>query len=844
MNVFVSETCFRQVFGSAKGSSTQRQDDFNRLVARLQAAQTRDDLQVKGLGTKKYRSINHDVYGVDLNNGLTAERVIFYFLDPNNAEEAACFDRYRQPGQAETVLLAYCSEHDAQHRSAQLVASAHARGDVPQVVQALPDTSELAELERIERLEVPWRTYAPGDLERYGSPRTPVLTADKFRIVNDFLSRERPLLVTGAAGSGKTELGLRILADYTRSREQGSIRALYLTFSQRLLSEVETRCPDDVRPSCDFLTFETLLRTLSNDPAMRFAGPHSFNRFAAALRSRSGMGGTDRHRMLRLLDERGGGCVYAEVYGVIGGSMGAAWDRLDPAALAPAPAHAPVSQKAPDVPAPLISEEAYLALPEERCGLTDDRDRRAAYAVAEAYQRWNDTAGYAAHNAVALELAARVDLPRYDLVIADEVQDLTEVQIELLHRLVGGLLFMTGDANQVLAPTAFEARRLLRMDRRLAITRLQGNFRNPEVICDLANAVGELRASSRRLNARRGIEDAPEQSFNRSVGRALWWIGDDEEALVRMADEGANVALVTDAATARRLGEGSSSVFTVEQIKGMEFENVILYNVLAGSEERFDALYAEGPKDASLHRVLNKLYVGVTRSCGSLLVAEPRSTETLRRLVRADRDFERVASLDDVNFDLDVTARGYLSVGRTLKEQGAWSAARANLERALSIRPDAPGGLTAREREDAERLLRACAIYAANRPDNTPEDRLVGLLEEAGLYEEALPHARAALDVRREALLTLAADRRLDGARYNAAARVAAFEAQLARTGLDLPDLFGVSTAYDELLVWYLSERCDDLELFALETASRVETLTASLRRTVAAMSHPVERTL
>ena len=61
MNVFVSETCYRQVFGSKKGSSAQRVDDFNRLVGRLQAARTRSDLMVKGLGTKKYRSMGRDV---------------------------------------------------------------------------------------------------------------------------------------------------------------------------------------------------------------------------------------------------------------------------------------------------------------------------------------------------------------------------------------------------------------------------------------------------------------------------------------------------------------------------------------------------------------------------------------------------------------------------------------------------------------------------------------------------------------------------------------------------------------------------------------------------------------
>lgn len=838
MNVFVSETCYRQVFGSKKGSSAQRVDDFNRLVARLQAARTRADLMVKGLGTKKYRSLGHDVYGVDLNNGLTAERVIFLFVETGDERARACFDRYGQPGQAESVLLCYCSEHDSQHRHARQVGLAGARGDVPDVALALPD-AQRAELEAVERFEVPWRAYAPGDLERYGRPRTPVLTDDKFRIVNDFLARERPLLVTGAAGSGKTELGLRVLADFARSSESGSVRALYLTFSQRLLTEVETRCPDDVRPSCSFLTFETLVRSLAGDPGMRFAGPGAFARFVEALRARPAMGGQDRPRMLRLLDERGPGCVFAEVYGVVGGCMGASWDRLDAAGaggLDPA--------VSPDAVPALLARDAYLGLPDERCGLSGERDRAAAYAVAQAFDRWSAAARLASLNAVAARLAAATARGAYDLVIVDEAQDLTEVQLELLHRLAGGVpvcardphatapvrLFLTGDVNQVLAPTAFDARRLMRMDARLQIERLNGNFRNPEAVCRLANALGLLRASSRRLPARRGVEGADERSFNRSPGRTLWWVGDDEDALLAMADEGANVALVCDAASYRRLRGRSASVFTVEQVKGMEFENVILWGVFAAAEARLDGLFSDGPKDASLHRVLNKLYVGVTRSCGSLLVAEPRRTQALDRLVGLDPRLERVRDLADVDFELDATARGYLAVGRTLKEQGAWSAARANLGRALAIAEADPGSLAPGEVEEAQRLVRACRVYEENDPEAVPEARLAQLFERAGLYEEALPHARAALDDRRVALLTLAADRRLDGARFGPADRVAAFEEACARTGLDVAELYGVAPFYDDLLDWYLEQRRDDLELFALETCEHARGALAVLR--------------
>ncbi len=838
MNVFVSETCYRQVFGTKKGSSLRRIDDFNRLVGRLQEAGSRADLQVKGLGTKKYRSMGgRDIYGIDLNNGLTAERVVFRFVEPDDEEAAAKFGRYGDAGQAETVLLCYCSEHDSQHRHARQVAEATSKGLAPDIAMTLPDAA-VAELARVEANEVPWRTYAEGDLERYGRPRTPVLTEDKFRIVGDFLASDGPMLVTGAAGSGKTELGLRILHDFVRSRIAEGVeppRVLYVTFSQRLLAEVESRVGSEVRASCDFMTFDTVLRSRHADPDLRFANARVFSSFISALEARPAMGGPDRSRMLRLVEARGQGCVYAEVYGVIFGSMGHLWDRW------PASGGEPAS--------PLLSEEAYLALPDAQCGLTSRADRMVAYRIAQAFWRWICAARLGERSQSSISLATAVEKPSYDLVIADEVQDLTEVQVELLARLAGGVpgsgpcrLFMTGDVNQVLTPTAFDARRFLRLGRGLRVERLMGNFRNPEAVCEVANAVATVRQESLRLPARRAGEAHAERAFNRSAGRTLWCISSDEELLCQLVDEAANIALVCDPATYRRLRPSCSSVFTVEQVKGMEFDNVVLYGVLSAEQERFDAVLSPGPKDASLHRPLNRLYVGLTRSCGSLLVVEPRGGQMLARLVALDAHFEHVADPLDVDFDLDASAYGYLQVALTLKEQGAYAQARANFERSLAVSdrcsrlPQAPGmpvvadePLSAGEEEEARRQMAICSIYLEY-GESATEGELVEAFERAGYYEEALPHAKAALDERRCALLTLAADRGADGARFSVSDRLDAFEHVTLRLGLDLPDLWGVTDEYDRLLMWYVGERADDLELLAMETTELATHVASVLR--------------
>ena len=46
---------------------------------------------------------------------------------------------------------------------------------------------------------------------------------------------------------------------------------------------------------------------------------------------------------------------------------------------------------------------------------------------------------------------------RYQMIICDEVQDFTELQLLLLARLIvsGGQLFFTGDLHQMILPSAF-----------------------------------------------------------------------------------------------------------------------------------------------------------------------------------------------------------------------------------------------------------------------------------------------------------------------------------------------------------------------------------------------------
>ncbi|MDD5985628.1 MAG: UvrD-helicase domain-containing protein, partial [Turicibacter sp.] len=167
----------------------------------------------------------------------------------------------------------------------------------------------------------------------------------------------------------------------------------------------------------------------------------------------------------------------------------------------------------------LIPKEIYLKLDEQYC-LYSSSQRELLYELTLRYQMFLSAEGKVDENDMARQFLNRLmnqKVPLFDFVIADEIQDLTEIQIYCLIRLArnrNNLLF-SGDINQTIRPTYFHTGRiesiLKTSNTHLGFIKHQlvKNYRSTKEVVDLANQVVNLRIQRLGLNKKNDYHEIP-----------------------------------------------------------------------------------------------------------------------------------------------------------------------------------------------------------------------------------------------------------------------------------------------------------------------------------------------
>ena len=284
---------------------------------------------------------------------------------------------------------------------------------------------------------------------------------------------------------------------------------------------------------------------------------------------------------------------------------------------------------------PLLTLREYESLGRKRAP-NFPFDRRDIHRIAEYYQdrleRSSRFDEIDLTRAALQRLEQDDDRFRYDLVVCDEVQDFTDVQLALLFRLAADPLrtVLAGDPKQIINPSGFRweevrARYYERGLRVPEVINLSVNFRSVGNIVALAN---ELLALKRSLVGLAGGEIAERWTFR---GRPPLLVdGVSEPELLRaMRRAGAGqVVLVRTPAERDRLRAElrTELVFTINDAKGLEFDAVLLWRFTEsdGSAARWRRIAQERRHaDADAPHVrheINLLYVAVTRARNTLVI--------------------------------------------------------------------------------------------------------------------------------------------------------------------------------------------------------------------------------
>jgi hypothetical protein len=461
---------------------------------------------------------------------------------------------------------------------------------------------------------------APLNYVNPSAPRVHIL--DKILSFDELqesaLLQRPPLILIGSAGSGKTVLTLEKLRQLP-----GDI--LYVTHSPFLVDNARSlyyanHYENDAQDVA-FFSFIEFVQSIAVPPGR----PISFTDFAAWFaRNRGSCPIKDAHPL------------FEEFNGVLTGSA---------------------------VTRPYLSLDEYLALGIRRSIFTGE-DRPAVYALFRRYLESLKTGDRYDLNLVCFEHHARCR-PMYDFVVADEVQDLTAVQLSLVLKSlrIPEQFVLCGDSNQIVHPNFFSWATVKsffyqqRLNGQQEIVRvLNTNYRNSPQVTDLANRLLLIK------NARFGSIDRESHYLVRPISENAGTVEfhQDTDAVRRDIDSKTGrstrfavlVMREEDKEEARRSFR-TPLVFSIREAKGLEYENIILLNFVSANARPFaeivagvtaddlaaDFTYArakdKGDKSLEAYKFfINALYVAVTRAVRNVYLLERAASHPLLDLLR------------------------------------------------------------------------------------------------------------------------------------------------------------------------------------------------------------------
>jgi hypothetical protein len=435
-----------------------------------------------------------------------------------------------------------------------------------------------------------------------------------------------PLIIIGSAGSGKTALMLEKLKLLGGS-------ALYVTLSPFLIENARNlyyaNHYENDRVEVDFLSYRELLETILV-PSGRELTFREFEQWFARHRHASRI--RDSHKL------------FEEFRGVITG-----WS----------------------VDRAFLSRNDYLDLGVRQSIFTSD-EREEVYALFGKYRNMLQETNFYDVNILSWQYLPNAR-PAYDFAVVDEVQDLTNVQMYLIlkHLRKPNDFIIGGDANQIVHPNFFSWAHVKTLfyvggvgDGREIIRILHTNYRNSPQVTEIANRLLMIK------NARFGSIDRESNYLVRCISENegdLALLSAEPAAMkelnekTRKSTHFAVLVLRQEDKAGARVHFKTPLVFSIQEAKGLEYENIILFNFVSGSAQEFREIidgvskedllqemrYAR-PKDKSDKSAeaykffINSLYVAVTRAVRNLYVVEQDHRHGLFELLGLKRASDRV----------------------------------------------------------------------------------------------------------------------------------------------------------------------------------------------------------
>ncbi|TVP95691.1 MAG: hypothetical protein EA374_03355 [Acholeplasmatales bacterium] len=294
---------------------------------------------------------------------------------------------------------------------------------------------------------------------------------------------------------------------------------------------------------------------------------------------------------------------------------------------------------------PLMSEFEYVEAMHDKYTEYDEDTRKKIYTFArDVYQKHLETHTLYDDNDLARGLLKKIDhrtVEFLDFVFIDELQDLTELQTLALAKLATNPqdVMMSGDVSQIINPTFFVKGRIglifrnrLKTDLNQRIA-LEENYRNSTAIVTIVKKLLTLRQDilgtynedivedSIRLEKSEGIPYLVHTDNDNMLEVMHLWLNVPKVAIIVASTKTKKTLLKHFGVT------GETNIYTVQEVKGQEFDKTILYNILTEHrrawEDIMDRNIDKSGHIINRHRYyFNLFYVALTRSIDNVFLYE------------------------------------------------------------------------------------------------------------------------------------------------------------------------------------------------------------------------------
>ncbi len=443
---------------------------------------------------------------------------------------------------------------------------------------------------------------------------------DKIIFFDDFQNEiyylQTPLIIIGSAGSGKTILTLEKL-----KKLRGNIA--YISLSQYLIENAQSiyfsNNYENPNQEIDFLSFEEYVSGIKIPKGSELIFMDFEKWFA-------------RHKHKTKISEPYR--LFEEFKGVLTGSV--------------------TEEK-------FLSRKNYLKLGVKKSIFTK-KQREEVYDIFEKYLKFLENSHWYDLNMISFEYLNNVE-KKYDFIVIDEVQDITVIQLKLILNSLkeDNKFILSGDSNQIVHPNFFSWSNIKTLFYKgnfdfSLIRILKTNYRNSQKVTELSNNLLKIK------NARFGSIDKESTFLINSVSKKqgdIFLIKDDKKKKRHLNSKTQNstkfAVLVMNNQDKKfaKMFFKTPLVFSVQEAKGLEYENIILFNFVSNSEKEFNEITRElddkilhdeikysraknkEDKDLEVYKFfINSLYVAFTRSIKNLYIIESKHNHRIFELLK------------------------------------------------------------------------------------------------------------------------------------------------------------------------------------------------------------------